>query len=189
MEFNINDSMFIPITQMLRYPNKLAILLKLIPCEDPTDTSDLVIPVYYQSISNNLINYSKLLISKEEDFTVSKANIKLELAAIDVTIELIRNFINEHPTTLKQDMELLASKPKSYRMFMSVTCRAWRKRIGYHQIYLLEIVKEMLHKIENGASKKDSFEQPTKIEDGVNEFNLKLNRRMIYSYRKLFFEN
>jgi hypothetical protein len=185
MEYYIRDCIFISTTQMLGYPNKLAILLKLIPCEDPTDTSDLVIPVYYQSISNNLINYSKLLISKEEDFTVSKANIKLELAAIDVTIELIRNFINEHPTTLKQDMELLASKPKSYRMFMSVTCRAWRKRIGYHQIYLLEIVKEMLHKIENGESKKDSFDQPTKIEDGVNEFNLKLNRRMILSYIQL----
>jgi hypothetical protein len=184
MEWNICDYISIPIIPILS-SNKLTKLIKLLPCDNPCYTGDLTIPVYYHYLSNNLVTYAKLLLLTDEEYIDSKINIKLELAAIDKAIELIYDVINAYPTTLKQDMELLKSNLNSYRLFMSVTCRAWRKRIGYHQIYLLEIAKEMLIKIENGAGKKDTFEQPTKIEDGVNEFNLKLNRRMISSYTHL----
>jgi hypothetical protein len=184
-EFNIYDYIKVPVDTILSQPSKIPIFLKQLKQETPDLLEKLAIPVYYTIVSSILIDYAKLLVVKEDEYSVHKCNIKHEMLAVEKAIAIMISYIDSFPTTLKQDMELLQLKPNSSRLFFSIVCRAWGKRIAHHQIYLLRIIMEMQKKIQNGENKASVFNQAMKIEEGMDDFNIKLSRRMILPYYEL----
>ena len=172
-----------PVDLIMSQPNKIPIFCKQF--KPKYSLESMAIPIYYTLVSNTLIDYAKLLVIKEDEFSMHKSNIKQEILAIENAIMIVAAYVNAFPTTLKQDMELLQQKPNSSKLFFSIVCRAWGKRIAHHQIYLLSIIKDMLNLIQNGEDKSSVFNQTMKIESGTNDFNIKLNRRMILPYYDL----
>ena len=184
-EFNVYDYVNLPVDQIISQPNKVAVLLKHFKQDIPDNLENLSIPIYYSVISNTLINYSKLLLSKGDEFSLSKLNITDEVQAVENAIIILTSYLSKFPTTFKQDLELLKAKSNPFKRFMSIVYRAWQKRICHHQIFLLTIIKEMLTKVGNGESKEAVFKQAMAVENGMDEFSMKLSRKMILPYYEL----
>ena len=97
--------------------------------------------------------------------------------------------MGEYPTTIEEDNKILKEE-KNVRMIMALRVRIRVKCILVHQVFLLRLANEINAKIDYWmkSNEKDNVDGLMKlivarstIED-CDEFNVKLNRRMLKGY-------
>jgi Rubisco LSMT substrate-binding len=181
---NIFDYAVVEFSEAKKYSN-LPIIEDLLRVEFKKATKplyDMGIKIIYQNVSPKLITFAKILlhIANPRKF-VSYDNEKL---AIQEAIILLNNTINDFPTNIKEDDELL-KVATSYKLKMAIKARMRLKEILLHQITLLNLIiaiNNNLCKASIEFNSKQSIEVILTKIDWENEKDVLLNRRMVASY-------
>ena len=98
-----------------------------------------------------------------------------------MAIQLLEQELTKFPTTLKADMDIMASKQyKSSKHYFAILYRVCKKKILHHQIYLFTILTEILKRLANNVQYSDAVKE-TFIEPTMN-FTVILNRKMLNPY-------
>ena len=183
LEYNIYEFAELPLTH-LKDPKKIEQFTKLFKI---TDIASFIpqyyaIKIYFQFVCINLLKYARLLVFGETDAN-TKIDYKIEKQLLLYSIGLLNDKINSYPTTIQQDLEILNGKTKSSKHYMALIYRSWKKRILHNQVLLLSIAAEIVERLINGVGWDEAMKQ-TKIENGLDEFSVSLNRKMIENYMR-----
>jgi hypothetical protein len=190
--YNKYDYATVEVNQINNYKNPLQLastFKKVFKYKDKEPIEEKGFKVYYQRLSTKLILFAKIVLGYEYDKIEMFESFTLECAALTEAIKLLENEIKSFPTTYEEDEMLLEGAKGKSRLFFAIKARMNVKNILKHQIYLINLAKEILTKLSTKKIQllqeaKGSILEATSYETKDSSFKVKLNRRMIHHYFK-----